>query len=306
MQRSKWQTIGMLLLTVFLQGCVYGYEAPQEKSEFGRIGYSNVLNTTDGRTGVFLAHRLVYRTQVRLAPGDGTGKYFVDRWLIGTYDLKSGQIKILHKLNKRGELSASYSDMSLLEIKGDQVLITGLADRQGYKPKFSYGLLNINSGKLIQLPIEAEIVEQKFSLGSAPRLLNEAGTLALLTSELYKDGFESASDLWIRRPNGEYNRMDTVIHFYGYRNNEVHFYSVSNKYRIYNLKTRIYRQGTHHELRLLGDEKRNEENERLKSLIGYLGTCYENGSNRLCIGRKQKEDWEYEILPITVKQLDQY
>ena len=180
-------------------------------------------------------------------------------------------------------------------------IITGLADRQGYNPKFSYGLLNINSGKLMQLPIEAEIVEQKFSLGSTPRLLDETGTLALLTDEFYKNGFE-ASDLWIRRPTGEYNRIDTISSFSGYLNNEVHFNSASNKYIIYNLKTRTYRQGTHHELRLFYEQKRNEENERLKSL--HLWDCYKNGSNRLCIGRIQKGDWKYEILPITVEQLD--
>lgn len=301
MQRSQWQLILVVLLTAFIQGCKFGYGPPQENSEFGHVGYANVLNTADGKIGIFLAHRLVYRSELTIAPGDGMGKYFVERWLIGTYDLKTGRTRILHKLNKQGELNASYSNMGLHEIKGHRVLLSGLEHRQGYHPKFSYGLLNIDSGELIQLPIEAEMKERKFSLDSAPYLLDEAGTLALLTPVLYKDGFEDARDLWIRRPTGEYNRMDTVIHYYGYRNGEVHFYNVKHKYTIYNLKTRTYRQGTRQEHRVL----ENEKNERSKTPAVHLWDCYRNGANRLCIVRKQNGDWKYELLPITVEKLDQ-
>lgn len=299
-QSSKLLTLLVLLLTGFLQGCEFGYGQPQEDSEFGHVGSANVLNTADG-IGIFLAHRLVYRSELTIAPGDGMGKYFVDRWLIGTYDLKTGKTRIIHRLNKQGELNAYYSNMGLHEIKAHRVLVSGLGHRQGYNQKFSYGLLNIDSGELIQLPIEAEIAQQKFSLEYVPYLLDEAATLALLTPVLYKDGFEDARDLWIRRPTGEYNRIDTVTDYIGYRNGDVHFYSVKHKYMIYNLKTRAYRLGTRQELRVLY----NEQNESSKPSAVHLWDCYRDGANRLCIVHQQNGNWKYETLPITVEKLDQ-
>lgn len=303
MKHLEWQLIVLLLISVFLHGCEFGYDPPQDNSEFGHVGKNIVLNTADRKTGIFLAHRLVYRSESFDYLSDGGGKYVVDRWLIGTYDMKSGKTKILHKVNTR-DINASPSTLSLEEIQGNRVLLSGLFQHQGYNSKFSYGLLELNSNELIQLPIEAEVEQRRFSMGYV-HLLNEAGDLALLSDVLYRDGYEDVRDLWIRRSTGEYNRIGTVLDFSGYQNDEIHFSSWQNKhtrtkYMIYNLKTRKYRQGTHRDWITFN----RTNTEEVDFSIPHLWTCYQNGVNQLCITHKQKENWHYKVLPITVEQLD--
>jgi hypothetical protein len=261
-----------------------GCEPPKEDSRF-----ISAKLAPDGNTGVFVFKReLYYPGAIGLLGPGREARYLVNQSVIGTYNLTSGKVRVLYRRDNGNKYVHENSDFHIRDIQGSRALISD-DDRKHY-------WLDINSGGLTPLPLKEEMAGRGRDLGVI-YLVDEKGTLVFVNKAL-SDSFKTSAtaEIWLRRPSGEYERISEVPPmsegYYGFKDNEVHFYSASQRsYLIYNLDRRDFRKGNPREIPY----------RRYDQVVDFR--VDDHGSPQPKIGRKVDGKWEYREAQINTKEL---
>ena len=214
-----------IILILILTGC----EPPKVRESF-----TSARINPDGKSGLFVFKREHYYPGKMGLLTSTPDEYVVNVTIIGSYDIASGKVRVLHRRDNGTQYVGE--DFGIIQIFGNRALVTGNDPH--------YNFLDINTGAMTPLHLTEELTARNREVGHR-YLVDEKGTLVLDNTAL-GDAFNySASrQLWVRRPNGEYEmiaeRPPNSGASYGFRDNEAYFYA-DKKCRIYNLDTRTKR-----------------------------------------------------------------
>lgn len=273
------------LIAIFSLLALVACESPKENDRF-----TSAKLSTDGNTGLFVfKHERYYPETMGLLAAGRPRKYLANRSVIGTYDLATGKTRVLQRRDHGNKYVNEREDFQLMEARGARALLWG--------GDGNYHWLDINSGELTTVPLMEELEGRGRSVGRI-HLLDERGTL-LFENRALPESFDTSApeELWLRRPSGEYERVAEVLPgsagYYGFRENEVHFYSSAQRaYLIYNLDRRDFRKG---------------DPRRAPSMRDYDVTVDfrvdDHGSPQPKVGRKVGDKWEYREVSIDTKGL---
>jgi hypothetical protein len=188
----------------------------------------------NGQIGIFSAEQTYSVTDMFFPPEEKCRIHCSSkgRGMLGSYDPKSGQIKILRRYafkESKPECGAGPID----EVAGSIVSVGGGT---------SYCLLDLRSGHTTTLPVYSEMVER--GLKGRLTLLDESGTL-VINNELKKhvslNSYEA--DLWVRHPKGQYRHLGVTSDEPRNLQGRIYFYNlVDRRTMAYNLSDRSLRQ----------------------------------------------------------------
>lgn len=261
-------------------------EPPREESRF-----TSAKLAPDGRTGLFVFKRERYYPETMgILTAGRPRKYLVNQSVVGTYDLDTGRTRVLQRRDHGERYVHESEDFQIMEVRGSRALLWGGGDG-------SYRWLDVESGALTTVPLEEELEGRGRSVGRI-HLVDEGGTLVLENRSLPDINNSSAvEELWLRRPSGEYERVAEVppmsAGYYGFRENEVHFYSAAQRaYLIYNLDRRDFRKG---------DPRRVPSMRDYDAVVDFQVGAH--GSPQPKVGRKVGGKWDYQEVSIDTNEL---
>ncbi|HEX7313117.1 MAG TPA: hypothetical protein VF297_04320 [Pyrinomonadaceae bacterium] len=260
-------------------------EPPREESRF-----TSAVLAPDGNMGLFVFKRERYYPETMgLLTSGRPRKYLVNQSVIGTYDLATGQTRVLQRRDHGNKYVHEREDFQLMEVQGSRALLWG--------GDGNYHWLDIGSGELTTVPLKEELEARGRAVGRI-HLVDESGTLVFENKSL-PQSFDTSvpEEMWLRRPSGEYERVSEVppgfAGYYGFKDNEVHFYSAARRaYLIYNLDRRDFRKG---------DPRQIPSMRRYDAVVDFQ--VGDHGSPQPKIGRKVDGKWEYREVQIDTKEL---
>ena len=286
-----------LLVMAVVAGCNSGWGPPRDVSRFG-----NALVDQAGRLGVFTYKQRVYRPAAgwRAFPDGGPSRDVRNENGIGTYDLQSGEVRVLWRQNVMKSRWLPEASCSVTALAGTRALaVCGGQRRSDYQTDAERFWLDLVTGETVPLPLQEELASRGRELQEL-YLLDAAGALALIAPlPEHPEGdrkLEPVRELLVRRPSGEYLRVGEIIHYYGFHDGELHFWSADRRHRVYNLASGSLRDGAYREYLAL-----SEANAAIPSVS--FGVIFEDGSWRLQVGRKAAGEWNYRTLPLTVAEV---
>lgn len=286
---ASW--LGVLVAgIIFFQGCV----TPIGPIGCGELKSESMFDShalmSDRHTVLFTAHK---RYSYLCEECNACRKWArsLNPWLIGTYDIYSHQVKILHHFPNSG-----YS-----------WTIESMSDSRALIWSDPYYFLDFSSNRLIPLPLKADLTQRGLSLEEvAPnlQLLDEEGTILILqpVAEKLRLNFNtSENEYWVRHPDGNYKRLgigaDAI-----YLDSSIYLWSYETRRpTAYSLKTRTFRPVT-------GKQYDEQSQERLRREKASQPDIYVQSQmfpgSRLEIGYRHGKDWKYEMSPIAAEDLD--
>lgn len=210
-----------------------------------------------GEVGVFTYKKLIYRpaTGWRAFPNGGIPKYLTDEEYIGLYDFKTKEARVIRKEdNINGYWTDGQGEFFVTDTYGEKVLVSRGGQRRS-DLKFEYNLywLDLDMGELTPVLLKEELARQGLELGYF-YLIDEEGTLLLIVPPVGSGPGWQRNDkihpiLLIRSPDGKYEKIAEILHFYGLKGDEVHYWSSNEGYRVYNRQTKAVREGARAEYR---------------------------------------------------------
>lgn len=276
-----------ILTVISFAGCdaAGGYGPPRDVSRF-----VSAAATPDGTRGVFTYHRYVYRPAagLRAFPDGGIPDYVYDDHSIGIYDFGSGSIEVV------------FSDENTLWTDGQGVPnVSRLTDgyaliTRGGQLRDDLGsmhtevlLLNLETKEITVLPLERELEDRGLEPGGLD-LEGDDGTLVFVA--LPKEAAEGkprwgsdesvCKEVWIRHPDGGYEKVADAIHYYGYDDGKIHYYPCDGDgYMVYDSLT--------------GKRTAGRGNPPLRQDATVDLAVSSGGRGRLSIGRKGPDGWSY-------------
>jgi hypothetical protein len=209
-----------------------------------RERFTDAKITSDGKTGLFVFKREHYYpgTMGILGPGQPT-RYVVNQSIIGSYDIASGEVRVLNRRDNENRYVNESADFHIVELFGSRALIWGNDDKQYW--------LDINSGALTVVPLKQELEARGREVGEI-NLVDENGTLIFANKSLGEVmNYSAPQEIWLRSANGEYERIVELPtgSSYGVKRNELYLYSAKERaYLIYNFDSRTKRTSTSEEV----------------------------------------------------------
>lgn len=228
MKKHVIAIVSMLVLTA----C----QMPKDDSRFISAKLS-----ADGTRGVFVFKRERY-FWVAKGLWLGQPRFWLNYSVIGSYDLASGKKRVLYRRDNGSRYVHNSDDFHIGDIQGSTALISA-----GHGMLY---LLNLDSAKLTLLPVKQEMARRGRDFGYV-YLVDGKGTLVIVNQALSdrdKPSAMTTKQIWLRRPSGALERISDVPPrsegYYGFKENEVHFYSAERgAYLIYNLDRRDFHPG---------------------------------------------------------------
>jgi hypothetical protein len=221
-----------LLMLLGLVGC-------QEREIKVREAFTSARISRDQKIGLFVFKREHYYPGTMGLLGPGTpDKFVVNVSMIGSYDMATGNVRVLYRRDNGNRWVDESNDFGIVDAFGSRALIYADGD---------YHWLDLNSGELTKIPLIAELTSRGRGQGQVI-LVDELGSLILINKAFGQTmNYSAPEEIWLRRPNGEYERMvqgsATFGDFYNVKVNELYFYSgVDRSYVAYNLQTRVRRK----------------------------------------------------------------
>jgi len=202
-----------------------------------RESFTDAQISPDGKTGLFVFKREHFYpgTIGILGPGR-PDRYVVNQSILGSYDIASGEVRVLIRRDNENRHGNESTDFRIREIFGSRALIVGNDAK--------YYWLDINSGALTVVPLTQELMARGREIGEI-NLVDEKGTLILANKSLGEAmNYSAAQEIWLRRSNGEYERIVELPpgSSYRFKENELYFYSPQKRtYLSYNLNSRTKR-----------------------------------------------------------------
>jgi len=237
-----------LLFGLLAAGCGDSYGPPVDRS-----GFVSAMASPDGKHGVFSYHRLVYRPAAgwRAFPDGGIPKYEEDSFAIGVYDMRTGRYRLAES-GPNGRWEHGQGEPYVAQVVDGMAIINRggqLASDGGFLS--DHMMLDLDTAELSPLPIEEELA----GMGLLPGyyyLADAEGTMAVIaipagSQDALKDwrSDESVSkEIWLRHPDGTYEKAADAIHYYGFTGGLVHYYSSdSRRYMVYDTTTGVSAPG---------------------------------------------------------------
>lgn len=209
-------------------------------------------------------------------------------WAIGTYDIVSNQVNILQRLQNRDRTRQSWRIVSLA---GSRALVQGDA----------YYFFDIPTRQLTPLPIDAELAKLRTTEPyppSDPQLLDEAGTL-LITLDVEEKRTLNTYEVesWVRHSNGNYTRLGRHS---GMRQQEdnIYWWDAETRQRtVYSVKTQTLQPISEQQYQtVLANDTTPEPAVHIQP--------QPHPSAHFHIGRRQGNEWRYDLSSITAEDLD--
>jgi hypothetical protein len=285
------------LAMTIVAGCDSGWGPPRDVSRFG-----NAVVADGGKTGVFTYKYRIYRPAAgwRAFPDGGPTRDVVNENGIAVYDFATGRTRVLWRQNVMKSRWLPAASCSVTAAVGKTVLATCSGQRRSdYSHDTERFWLDLDSGATTPLPLQEELAARGWEKKSL-YLVDEDRTLVLMryfpehpqgTKKL-----EPVRELLVRRPSGDYLRVDDAVYYYGCRNREIHYWSGDGRSRVFNLDSGAYRTGDRREYAdLLAANRAGPE-------VG-LTPVYRDGTWRLQVERRAAEGSRKEVLSLTVRDL---
>jgi hypothetical protein len=232
----EFSLITAVLIALLLPACgIVGYGPPQDHSAF-----VSTAATTDGAFGVFSHHRYVYRaaTGMNAFPDGGIPRYDKDTDTLGVYEFATGKVRIVRSEENTYWQHGQGTFSITMTSNKKAVISQGGQRRSDSQMELRQYMLDIPSGEMNPLNIKDELDK----IGRAPGymyLVDDAGTLVLVTAPRGERpdwvGVEAnPKEVWIRHPDGSYEKAATVVHYYPTRDGLVHYFDFDQKkYLVY-------------------------------------------------------------------------
>lgn len=288
-----WVAFLMLLVA----GCDSGWGKPRDVSRF-----EHAAIVAEGRLGVFSYKRRIYlpATGWRAFPDGGPTRDVLNENGIATYTPDTGETRVLWRQNILLSRWLPEVSCSVTAVSGLRALAVCSGQRRSdYRFDTQRFWLDLDTGETDPMPLDAELATRGRKEGEL-HLLEPGGSLALVVPlPEHPEGnrkIEPVRELLIRFPSGEYLRVGDIIHYYGFRHGEIHFWSADHRYLIYRLENKTVRPGTRREYLEFTEARTSGPGVR-------FGVVYHDGAWRLQLGRKINDGWRYEILPLTVEEV---
>lgn len=220
MGRAAGWTAGFLATILFAGGCDVA-DPLLIASETEEIFYVQRPEiSSDGKTGLF-AFNQVFQRQRQTWPEHT--KYWVWTRGIGSYDLESGRIKVIHR--SRGSIGSGSSRSAkggygILGVCWDKMLVA----RDGDK---SYYWLDLATGSLTRLSLTDEWADRGIEVRHF-FVLDRSGTIAMWANpskRLPVDPSRVTGSLWVRRPAGRYEDVGPFLSVYPVGDGRIFFTS---------------------------------------------------------------------------------
>jgi len=205
------------------------------------------MASPDGTRGVFSYHRFVYRpaTGWRAFPDGGVPAYDDDTFAVGVYDMETGAYRLAYAgpndMWQHGQGEPYVSQVS----DGKAIVNQAGQLASDYSFHTEHMLLDLDTAELSYLPLDVELS----GMGLEPGyfyLVDGKGTIVVIAlpkgrSEGLRDwrSDESVSkEIWLRHPDGTYDKAADAIHYYGFTGGVVHYYSSDARlYMVYDTVT---------------------------------------------------------------------
>ena len=210
---------GLLALALLLGGCSYG-------PVVDRSGFESAVLTPDQRTVVLVYRVLRYRPAEGLAafPDGGIPRYLDDRLVIAAVPVAGGAPRVLQRLEARGAQGSGGAGLRVAVPDPDHVLV--LYSAPNAQPSGRWWRLGVRDGQALPYPdLAADLKRQGRTLGSPEfgdiRVIAPDGTLLIGARG------PAGDELWLRRPDGVYVRLDSLTHFYGVEGDELYYWAAN-------------------------------------------------------------------------------
>ena len=265
-----------------------GTEIPKGAQEERRFISAEL--SPDGMTGVFVFKREVfYEGGIGLFFSGEPRRYIIDRNIIGSYEMASGEVRILHRADNIGGQGNFY----IHSIFGKRILL--FRSFSGELRNKHYWL-DMKTGTLTFIPLQEEMAARGRDLGQY-YLVDENGTL-VFENKSRKDSFKTSADkeIWLRRSSGEYERIAEIPPmsegYYNFKDKKLYFYSAAQRSAmLYDLDSRSFRKVNPKDIPYRTFDK----------TIGFQVDSH--GSPQPQIGRKIDGAWQYQEAQINTNVL---
>lgn len=271
-----------LLMLLGLTGC-------QEREIKVREAFTSSQISHDEKIGLFVFKREHYYPGSMGLLGPGTpDKYVINVSMIGSYDMATGNVRVLYRRDNGDHWVDESKDFQIGDVFGSRALIFADGD---------YHWLDLNSGALTKIPLIDELTSRGRGQGQVI-LVDELGSLILINKAFGQAmNYSAPQEIWLRRPNGEYERMvpgsANAGNYYNVKDNELYFYSPQERsYIAYNLQTRVRRKCAEKEV-----PKRWAEGLTADFLTG------DHGSPQPTIGKRVDGKWDRHPAKIDTSKL---
>lgn len=211
----------------------------QEREIKVREAFTSARISHDEKIGLFVFKREHYYPGSMGLLGPGTpDKFVINTSMIGSYDMATGAVRVLYRRDNGNSWVNESNDFRIVDAFGSRGLIYADGD---------YHWLDLNSGELTKIPLIDELTSRGRGQGQVI-LVDEQGSLIFINKAFGQAmNYSAPYEMWLRRPNGEYERMvqgsANAGDFYDVKNNELYFYSPADRsYVAYNLQTRLRRK----------------------------------------------------------------
>jgi hypothetical protein len=214
--KDRFLHVSALISLLLVSACNWGYGAPVDRAKFA----SAILHE-DGTRCVFTLHDAVYRPAegMRAFPDGGVPRYDIDRHKIGIVDLDTAETSVLVD-NKNRHWLDGHGGFHLVGLRGRWALLRQAGQRPNYEPDHRWLKLDLESGDLEELALDAEMSEKNRQLGRA-EIADDAFTLILVTK---KDS--NPQEIWARSANGTLENLARTDHYYGTAEGQIWWYDV--------------------------------------------------------------------------------
>jgi len=281
-------------ISLFLAGgCGNFYGEPRDKSRFISA------ELLEGDAVLFSYAHTVYRMAQGIAafPDGGKAKYDADINVLGTYDLKTHETRII-KRDANRSWQADTGHYRIIQTRGAAALLiqggqfTGSSDFGK-----QYWLIDVAAGTMQELALENELRQRGRAEGYM-YMVHGDGTLLLICPSLDEKATHSqwsrdtgvVPELWVRYPGGEYHRIGASRHYEGVRGNAIIYWIAGTRqFMSYDLSTR-----------------------ELTALQGYkyppfqdvtTGVGIDKDGRHLLLGHKLDGNWHYVTMALDPQRL---
>lgn len=254
-----------IFVILLLTGC----ERPKIRERF-----THAMIHPDGQSGLFVFKREHYYPGEMGLLTATPDEYVVNVTIIGSYDIASGKVRMLHRRDNGGRVVPETSDFRFRQIVGSRALVGG--------NDAHFNWLDISSGTMTPLHLNEELAQRGRDRGWV-YLVDEKGTLILDNTALGETmNYTAARELWVRWSNGEYERVAQIPAgsgmSYGLKDHELYFYA-DRRCQTYNLESRTKR------------ECANRDMPRMSRDLTIDFLADDHGSPQPTIGRKVGGEW---------------
>jgi hypothetical protein len=282
--------LGCLLV---LCSCDFGYGPVRDQSQF-----ISARLMEDKRTIVFSYHHFRYRSATgwRAFPDGGIPKYLTDISIAGAYDLRTRQVKVLHR-ERNTNWQPGGGLLTVQETKGGKALFSqGGQLRANSSSGLRHLLVDVDRGAALKLDLKGDLAARGRDLGEL-HLVDDSGTMLFinLSVEEARNSNSRRDDsvtpeIWVRTPNADYLKAARSSHYEATRNGDVIYWDLpTREFHAFSIRDRSARRLTGYKVPAFEDVTE--------------GVTLSSDKKGLEYGVKVNGNWSYRPLDLPVEKI---